>query len=147
MEAKQKAFLLLLKPEAVHRSLVGRILSTIETNGLKIVGLKMGILDKDVAEDLYDSIKHEPFFRQFMDYLTSQPSVAIAIDSTFTDIKYLSEFCGRISHWGTVRGTFANNQLRNIIHCRETKERSIYEAELVFKEEIIKYKHALEDYV
>lgn len=142
------AFLLLIKPEAIHRMIIGKVIQFLEGNGLIIVGIKMLVLSREQAIGIYCDISNASFYNELIEYITTEPCVAIAIDSQFTTIDYLSELVGCISQWGTVRGLFAHNNIHNVMHCSEIDVKSKEEAKLVFREEdLINYFHALEKYL
>ena len=72
--------LVLVKPDGVQRLLVGRILGRFEERGLKIVGLKLVHVDRDLAERHYAIHREKPFFGGLVDFITSSPLVAVALD-------------------------------------------------------------------
>lgn len=144
----KRPYLLLIKPEGIHRMLIGKIITFLEENGLKIIGLEMLMLSEGQVREIYNNIESAPFYDEVVEYLTSEPCIAIAVDSRFVGIDYLSELCGRIGQWGTVRGIYAHNNLHNIMHCSEVDEKARREAELIFDDEnLIEYRHALEKYL
>ena len=72
--------LVLVKPDGVQRLLVGRILARYEERGLRIVGLKLLKADRDLAERHYAVHKGKPFFEGLVDFITSGPLVAAALE-------------------------------------------------------------------
>jgi nucleoside-diphosphate kinase len=72
--------LVLIKPDGVQRQLTGRILDRYEERGLKIVGLKLVQVDRDLAERHYDAHRAKPFFGGLVDFITSAPLVALALE-------------------------------------------------------------------
>lgn len=72
--------LVLIKPDAVERNLIGAILSEYERNGLKIADMKMLTATKAIAEEHYAEHTERPFFGELVDYITSGPIVAFVIE-------------------------------------------------------------------
>ena len=72
--------LVLVKPDGVQRQLVGRILDRYEERGLKLVGLKLVQVDRDLAERHYAAHREKPFFVGLVDFITSAPLVALALE-------------------------------------------------------------------
>ena len=73
--------LVLVKPDGVQRQLVGRILDRYEERGLKIVGLKLMRANRDLAERHYDAHRERPFFAGLVEFITSAPLVALALET------------------------------------------------------------------
>ena len=78
--AELQRTLLLVKPDGVQRQLVGRVLTRFEERGLKIVGLKLVHVDRALAEQHYAVHSEKPFFRGLVDFITSGPLVAAALE-------------------------------------------------------------------
>ena len=72
--------LVLVKPDGVQRQLVGRILARYEERGLKLVGLKLVHVDRALAEEHYAAHREKPFFAGLVDFITSAPLVAAALE-------------------------------------------------------------------
>ena len=72
--------LVLVKPDGVQRQLIGRILARYEERGLKVVGLKLVQVDRDLAERHYAAHREKPFFGGLVDFITSAPLVALALE-------------------------------------------------------------------
>ena len=72
--------LVLVKPDGVQRLLVGRILARYEERGLKLVGLKLVQVDRELAERHYAVHREKPFFGGLVDFITSAPLVALALE-------------------------------------------------------------------
>ena len=72
--------LVLVKPDGVQRQLIGRILARYEARGLKVVGLKLVRVDRDLAERHYAAHREKPFFAGLVDFIISAPLVALALD-------------------------------------------------------------------
>lgn len=135
--------LVLIKPDAVQRCLVGEIISRLEKRGLKIVALKMLWMDTALAEKHYSVHKDKPFFKDLIKFITSSPIIAAvfegekAVDSVrqtmgATDPKKAAP--------GTIRADLGLNMEHNMIHGSDSPENAEKEMSIFFKpEEILPY--------
>lgn len=114
--------LVILKPDACERNLVGTILSRLEGKGLKIMELSMTSCDRQKAEEHYIEHKGMPYFNDLCEYLSSG-SVVVAIMYGENAIKTVRECMGPYKNppAGTIRGDFAESQMRNSIHASANK--------------------------
>ena len=78
--AELERTLLLVKPDGVQRQLVGRVLTRFEERGLKLVGLKLVQTSRELAETHYAVHRERPFFAGLVDFITSGPLVAAALE-------------------------------------------------------------------
>ena len=78
--AEPQRTLILIKPDGVQRPLVGRIVARFEERGLKLVGLKIVHVERALAEQHYDVHREKPFFRGLVEFITSGPLVAVAVE-------------------------------------------------------------------
>jgi len=135
--------LVILKPDAVNRCLVGRILSRFEEKGLKIVGMKMERLNVYKLKQHYEHLTNKPFFDELLDYMSSIPCILVVIegkDSVAVVRRLAGETCGRDASPGTIRGDFSMSTQTNLIHASENDEVAKYEIERFFKpEEMFSY--------
>ena len=108
--------LILLKPDAVHRGLIGRILTRFEEKGLKIVGLKMRQFPVDLIREHYAVHKERPFYASLVGFMTSAPVVAIALEGVGA-IEVARNLIGatnsRKAAPGTIRGDLGADSLEN----------------------------------
>ena len=74
--------LILLKPDAVQKSLIGQILTRFEQKGYKVIGLKMMQMSEELVNEHYDFLMDKPFFPNIKSYMTSSPIVALALEGT-----------------------------------------------------------------
>ena len=74
--------LIIVKPDAVQRGLTGEIIKRFEQRGLKIIGMKLLQVSKELAEKHYDVHRERPFFAGLVDYITSAPVVIMALEGT-----------------------------------------------------------------
>lgn len=129
--------LILLKPDAVQKSLIGQILTRFEQKGYKVIGLKMMQMSEDLVNEHYDFLMDKPFFPNIKSYMTSSPIVALALEGTEV-IKGVRTLCGATNPAealpGTIRGDFAKNIDNNIIHSSDSEETAEKELARFFKE-------------
>jgi len=127
--------LVLIKPDAVQRALTGRILARYEERGLKIVGLKLMSVSRDLAERHYAVHREKPFFRGLVDFITSRPLVAIALDGP-NAIAVVRAMNGATrpneAASGTIRGDFALETAQNLVHASDSPETAEIELALWF---------------
>lgn len=131
---------LAVKPDGVKRGLVGEVIKRIEDKGLKIVGLKMIWLDKEKAKKHYHEHKQKEFFNELVDFITTKPIVAMAIEGEKA-VSVVRNMIGNTdpkeAQPGTIRGDYALNLTKNIVHAADSKETAKRELDLYFDEEEI----------
>ncbi len=136
--------LILLKPDAVHRRLVGEIIARFERKGLRLVGLKLLQVSRLLAEQHYAVHKGKPFYDSLIEFLTSGPTVAMVWEgreavSVGRALMGLTD--GAKSPPGTIRGDFALSVQNNLIHGSDSPENAEAEIALWFQpEELVNYK-------
>lgn len=127
--------LVLIKPDAVQRLLTGRILARFEERGLKIVGLKLVDVDRQLAERHYEVHREKPFFGGLVEFITSSPLVAIALDGP-NAIAVVRTMVGATRPHeaapGTIRGDFALETAQNLIHASDGPDTAAAELALWF---------------
>ena len=135
--------LVLLKPDAVQRGLVGEVLSRLEQKGLKIVAMKMMWVDEALAKRHYDIHQGKPFFSGLVDFITSSPLIAAVIEAEgAVDLvrRTMGETDPAQASPGTIRGDLALDIERNLIHGSDSVENAQREIGLFFTEdEILDY--------
>ncbi len=135
--------LVLVKPDAVQRGLVGEIISRLEKRGLKIAAMKMIQMDRALAERHYAIHKDKPFFSSLVGFITSGPIVA-AIFEGENAVEAVRRTMGETNSLkaapGTIRGDFGLELERNLIHGSDSEENAEQEISLFFsKEEMLSY--------
>ena len=129
--------LVLVKPDGVQRLLTGRIIGRFEERGLKIVGLKLVAVDRALAERHYAVHRDKPFFRGLVDFITSSPLVALALDGP-NAIAVVRAMVGATrpneAAPGTIRGDFALETAQNLIHASDGPETAAAELAMWFGE-------------
>jgi nucleoside-diphosphate kinase len=143
--------LVLIKPDGVQRQLVGRILDRYEERGLKIVGLKLVRVDRDLAERHYAAHRAKPFFGGLVDFIISAPLVALALDGP-NAIAVVRAINGATRPHeaapGTVRGDYALETAQNIVHASDGPEAALEELALWFSPaELLEYERDVDRWV
>ena len=136
---KQKSFVM-LKPDAVLRRLTGKILTRFEERGLQILAAKMMIIPRAQAEEDYAEHKEKPFFGDLVEYITSGPVLAMVIegDECITLIrKMVGATNPQEADLGTIRGDFAMETGRNIVHASDSPASAEREIALFFQDDEI----------
>jgi len=130
--------LVLIKPDGVQRLLTGRILARYEDRGLKIVGLKMVDVSRDLAERHYAIHRERPFFGSLVDFITSAPLVAAVLEGP-NAIAVVRAMNGATrpneALPGTIRGDFALETAQNLVHASDTAETAGTEIALWFDDD------------
>lgn len=143
--------LVLLKPDAVQRDLVGEIISRLERKGLKLVGLKMMQLSSNLLNEHYSHLADRPFFPEIRSFMQLTPVVACCWEGTDC-VNTVRQICGvtkaREAAPGTIRGDLAMSVQDNLIHCSDSLETASAEIERFFKPgELFSYEDALTRYI
>ena len=143
--------LVLVKPDGVQRALVGKILARFEERGMKIVGLKIVQVSRELAEKHYAVHKGKFFYEGLVSYITSSPVVALVLEG-HEAIGAVRAMVGATRPWeaaaGTIRGDYAMMGLRNLIHASDGEETAKNEIALWFKpDELATYTRDLDKWV
>jgi len=130
--------LVLCKPDAVQRGLVGRIISRFEEKGLKVVGMKMLSVDEEFARRHYQEHVQKQFFPELIAFITSSPIVAMAIEGE-NAIEVVRGLMGETNPQkaasGTIRGDFGLNLTKNLVHGSDRLSSAQRELLLFFSSE------------
>ena len=135
----QKSFVM-MKPDAVQRRLMGKILSRFEEKGLQIVAVKLMQIDEELAKTHYGEHAEKPFFPSLVEYITSSPSLAMVIEGeeAITTIRKLVGATNPLeADLGTIRGDYGMDTGRNIIHASDSPTSAEREIGLFFNEDEI----------
>lgn len=130
--------LILVKPDAVQRSLTGRILSRLEEKGLRIVGLKQMRVTPDLAKQHYAEHVSKPFYSALEEFITSGPVVAACIEgpeAVAVVRTLMGPTNGRQAAPGTIRGDYGLSRQMNLIHGSDGPDAAKREIELYFRSE------------
>ena len=139
--------LILCKPDAVSRSLVGEIISRIEQRGYVIIAMKMMQLPGDKAKAHYAEHKDKPFFQDLVNFITSGALVAMAVEGENV-IDGMRQMIGATNPLdaapGSLRGDFGQTIGRNLVHGSDSKASAERELKLFFEVgEFVSRKHDL----
>lgn len=127
-----------IKPDAVQRGLISKILERFEQNGFRIIGLKLMQLDVATAEKHYAEHYGKSFFKDLVDFITSGPIVAIALEgdnAVKTARKLIGSTNPQDANPGTIRADFGQIMGRNIIHGSDSIESAKRELSIFFRNE------------
>lgn len=140
--------LIIIRPDAVTRGLVGEIITRFEKHGIRIAGLKIQKLTKKKAAQLYSVHKGKDFYKRLLENMTGNPSVFVVLDTDVLDresaIRLVRKIIGETdparAEMGTIRGDFGLRIDQNIIHASDNKVSAGREIPLFFnKEELVTY--------
>jgi nucleoside-diphosphate kinase len=130
--------LIILKPDAVQRGLIGPILSRLEQRGLKIAGLKLVQIDEALARRHYAEHEGKPFFPGLVSYITSGPVVVLVVagDNVIEMVRSMVGATNPVKAApGTIRGDYAISIGRNLIHASDKPESGEREVQNFFSED------------
>jgi nucleoside-diphosphate kinase len=143
--------LVLVKPDGVQRLLAGRIIARYEERGLKIVGLKLVHVDRELAERHYAVHKGKPFFEGLVEFITSGPLVALALEGPDA-IAFVRTMNGATRPTeavpGTIRGDLAVEMSQNLVHASDSAESAATELAIWFRaDELLSYGREIDRWV
>ncbi len=130
--------LILLKPDCVHRRLVGTLIHRLEQKGLRLVGLKLVHAGRDLAEKHYAVHKGKPFYDSLVQFITGGPTVAMVWEgreAVTVARNLMGATDGAKAPPGTIRGDFAISIQNNLVHGSDSPENASAEIALWFKPE------------
>ncbi len=141
----------MLKPGVINRRYAGEIISRLEKKGLKLVGMKMMIVDDVLAKEHYAEHSEKPFFINLVDFITSGPVIAMVWqgDNCVTLIRKLIGATNPLDALpGTIRGDFCMHTNYNIIHASDSDESAEREINLFFdRDEIYDWEDSLNNII
>ena len=142
--AEQQKTLIILKPDAVQRALVGTILSKLEQKGLRLVALKLMQIDRALAERHYAVHEGKPFYEGLVQFITSGPVVVGVVegpDAILATRTAMGATNPTTADPGSIRGMYALEIGQNLIHGSDAPETAKYEIDLYFgPEEMVTYR-------
>ncbi len=120
----------IIKPDAVKRDLIGHILTRMELEGFKIIDMKMTLLTKEQAEELYKVHKDKPFFEGQTDFMSSGPCVMLVLEGEnviqkFRNLMGATDY--KKAESNTIRYELATDIRHNIVHGSDSEESSNFE--------------------
>ncbi len=136
--------LIILKPSAVQRALVGKVIDRFQQKGLTIAGIKMMKLDEKILREHYAHLVDRPFFPSLVESMTATPVIVMCLEGRDV-VEVVRAMTGatnsRKAVPGTIRGDFGMSGQENIVHASDSPENAIIEINRFFRpEEIFDYK-------
>tara|TARA_B100001245_G_C22742137_1_gene359759 strand:+ start:35 stop:484 length:450 start_codon:yes stop_codon:yes gene_type:complete len=143
--------LILVKPDGLQRGLSGEIIGRLEKTGLKISGMKLLHLSKEMASIHYEEHIGKPFFEDLVSYICSGPIIALVFEGP-NAVEKARSIIGKTnpleSPAGTIRGDLGLEVSRNLIHGSANIGDAIREINIFFeKQEIIEYKRSNDKWI
>ncbi len=127
----------IVKPDGVQKNLIGEVIRRFENAGLRIMGLKMLRLTKDMAKGFYIVHKDKPFYDSLTDFMSSGPVVVMVVEGD-NAISKVREIMGATNPKnaapGTIRHDFASDVEHNIVHGSDSPESARFEISYFFSE-------------
>lgn len=132
--------LVLLKPDAVRRGLIGEIVARFERRGLRLRGMQLRQLDAETAGIHYEEHREKPFFGELVEFITSGPLVALAVEGE-SAIQVVRDMMGatdpKKSAPGTIRGDYAIALAENVVHGSDSPESAARELAIYFPDGLV----------
>ncbi|HHT9154533.1 MAG TPA: nucleoside-diphosphate kinase [Candidatus Tripitaka sp. YC43] len=137
--------LVILKPDAIQRRLIGKIITRFEEKGLQIMGLKLMRMTKELARRNYIQHKGRDFYEPLVRFMTSSPVIVLVLrgKEVIETIRKMAGFTfGTKAEPGTIRGDYAISNRFNLIHVSDSLETAEREISIFFKkEELLEYEN------
>ena len=128
--------LVICKPDAVERGLVGEIVARLERKQLRIVAMELRQIDKDTAGRHYAEHEGKPFYGDLVSFITRSPSVLLVVEGPEETFKVVRTLMGvtnpRDAAPGTIRGDLAVELTENLVHGSDSPESAKREIDLFF---------------
>jgi nucleoside-diphosphate kinase len=135
---KMEQSLIIIKPDAIQRSLAGEIISRFERKGLKIIGMKMLNASSTLLEEHYEHIADKPFFAGIKKFMMHSPVIAMAVEGIHA-IDAIRIIVGVTKGYeadaGSIRGDFTMSIQSNVVHASDSVENGKKEVARFFKED------------
>ncbi|MAG17997.1 MAG: nucleoside-diphosphate kinase [Candidatus Diapherotrites archaeon] len=132
--------LVIIKPDAINRGLVGEVIDRFERKGIKLVAMKMKHLDDKILEEHYSHLVDKPFFAGIKEFMQRAPSILIVLEGRkVVDVvrKLAGVTEGTEAMPGTIRGDFSLSVQNTIIHASDSQESAKKEVTRFFTEQEI----------
>ena len=130
--------LIIVKPDAVQRGLTGDIIKRFEQRGLRIIGMKLLQVNRELAQKHYDVHRERPFFVSLVEYITSSPVVVMALEGSDAIVAARTTIGATKpaeAAAGSIRGDFALEIGRNLVHGSDSPENGEIEVANFFRED------------
>lgn len=143
--------LVLAKPDAVQRGLIGEIIARFERKGLKVIGLRLLSVSRSMAEEHYAVHVGKPFYAGLVEFITSGPVAALALEGPDA-IGVVRRMVGKTmpaeAEPGTIRGDLGVSGLRNLIHASDASETAAAELALWFgSDALVRYARDIDAWI
>ena len=140
MAKQHERTLIIIKPDALNRGLVGEIIGRFERKGLKLVGMKMIQLNDDILREHYSHLADKPFFKGIADFMKKWPVVVMVLEGleAVDSVRLITgDTLGRKADAGTIRGDLSMSIQANIVHASDSVENAQVEVARFFTPEEI----------
>lgn len=148
---KEEKILVIVKPDAIVRGLIGEVYTRFERKGFKVIGTKMIELGDILLDEHYSHLKDKPFFGGIKKFMTASPVMLVALSGVNASAAarlIAGQTAGHEADAGTIRGDFAMSIQSNIVHVSDTTENGEIEVARFFNnDELFMYKRADEVFV
>jgi nucleoside-diphosphate kinase len=143
--------LVLVKPDGVQRGLIGELIGRFERKGLKVVGLRLLTVSRELAERHYAVHAGKHFYDGLVEFITSGPVTAVALegpDAIAVVRRLVGATMPNQAEPGTIRGDLGISGLRNLVHASDGPETAATEIELWFgAEALVDYGRAIDSWI
>jgi len=127
----------IVKPDGVGKNIIGKVIDRFESNGIRVVAMKMIHMSKAQAEGFYAVHKERPFFGSLTDFMTSGPAVVLVLEGENVIAKN-RELMGATNYKeaaeGTIRRDFATDIEKNVVHGSDAPETAAFEIAYFFNQ-------------
>lgn len=150
MAVDMERTLIIIKPDAVQRGLIGEVIVRFEQRGLKVVGMRFETVSRETAEDHYGEHKEKPFFNDLVSYITSSPSVLMVLegpDAITVARATIGATKPAEAAPGTIRGDLGLMIGRNLVHGSDKAESARAEVDRFFGDDLVSYERAIDAWV
>lgn len=134
--------LVIIKPDAIQRGLIGTVISRFENKGMQVVGCKLMQITNEIADKHYAEHVSKPFYPRIREYMTIGPSIVMVLQGPKAVAivrSVMGSTFGDKAQPGTIRGDFSNGGF-NLVHGSDSPESAAREIDIFFsKNEIINY--------
>lgn len=134
---KNENSLILFKPDAVEKNIVGTVLARFQSEGFRIRGIKMMQLDHAILADHYSHIADKPFFPEIVAFMSKTPVIALALEGENV-ISRVRDLLGptdsKAAAPGTIRGDFGEDKMINVCHASDSPEAAAAELKRFFRD-------------
>lgn len=129
--------LVLIKPDAVERGLIGEIISIYEKKGIKIKAMKIIKADRETAENHYEEHKGRSYFKELIDFITRSPIVAMILEgeNVIEQVRMINGATDpKKQDMGSIRGKYALSYSENTVHSSDSTDNAEREIKIWFPE-------------